>query len=430
MRDVKDQFIDIAKLQIGMFVYIDLGWTEHPFPLGSFKIQSREQIKTIQELKLKQIRYSPAKSDPDVVQEASAKVRAMHPAEPPVEASQDQQRLSEKQKQRQALLEQQAGLDVCERQFDQAAQALKQVFKAAGKSPGDSKIQAEGLVDRFLQELTTDQDVAIRLLSEKALGDSSLHPINVTVIALLLGKSWGLEDGALQRLGMGALLHDIGKTQLPERLHWGEEGISSAERTLYRKHVAQGVEIGRRMGLDREVLGIIYQHHEYVDGSGYPRGVDTERMMAGSKILSIVNHYDNLCNSAVPAKALTPHDALALMFARTKSKFDKALMTLFIRMMGVYPPGSVVQLSDDSFALVTTVNSVRPLKPQVLVYDPHVPQDDAIHLDLETLPDLGIKRSIQPQRLSQRVYGYLSPRKRVCYFFQRVRGIPGGETGP
>jgi hypothetical protein len=94
------------------------------------------------------------------------------------------------------------------------------------------------------------------------------------------------------------------------------------------------------------------------------------------------------------------------------------MLNAFIRMMGVYPPGSVVQLTDDRYALVTNVNSSRPLKPRVLVYDPDVPADEALHINLEHLADLGVRRSLRPQQLPQPALQYLSPRQRVIYFFE------------
>ena len=76
---------------------------------------------------------------------------------------------------------------------------------------------------------------------------------------------------------------------------------------------------------------------------------------------------------AVPAQSITPHEALSRLFAQCRSKFDECLLAAFIKMMGIYPPGSVVQLSDERFAMVMTVNAAHPLKPRVLVYDPGVP---------------------------------------------------------
>ena len=87
-------------------------------------------------------------------------------------------------------------------------------------------------------------------------------------------------------------------------------------------------------------------------------------MSAAARIVALVNRYDNLCNPPVLAQALTPHEALSLLFAQARSKFDASMLNSFIRMMGVYPAGSVVQLTDERYALVMSVNSTRPLKPQ------------------------------------------------------------------
>jgi hypothetical protein len=171
------------------------------------------------------------------------------------------------------------------------------------------------------------------------------------------------------------------------------------------------------MGLSPGALLVIAQHHEHADATGYPKGVALDRMSVGARIVAMVNHYDNLCNAAVPSKSLTPHEALSRMFAQLRSRFDATMLNAFIRLMGIYPPGSVVQLSDDRYAMVMTVNSARPLKPRVLVFDPNVAPDDAVHLNLETTPDLGIRRSLKGEQLPSRALDYLAPRQRVAYFF-------------
>ena len=131
-----------------------------------------------------------------------------------------------------------------------------------------------------------------------------------------------------------------------------------------------------------------------------------------------MNRYDNMCNPHVPSRALTPHEALSLLFAQGKNRYDTAILGAFIRMMGVYPPGSTVQLTDDRYALVMSVNSTRPLKPTVLVHDPKTPRDDALLLNLEADTRLGIRRSLKPQALPPDAIAYLSPRPRVSYFFE------------
>ncbi len=148
------------------------------------------------------------------------------------------------------------------------------------------------------------------------------------------------------------------------------------------------------------------------------------RCRALGKILSLVNFYENLCNPSRPTTALTPHEAIALIFAQIKSRFDPQVLAAFIRMMGVYPPGSVVQLSDERYAMVVSVNSARPLKPRIIVFDPNVPKTEALILNLEDVPELGIRRSLKPASLPRAAMDYLSPRQRICYFFERAVETP------
>jgi hypothetical protein len=175
------------------------------------------------------------------------------------------------------------------------------------------------------------------------------------------------------------------------------------------------------MGLRPGALLVIGQHHEHADGSGFPLGIGSDRLTVASRIVALVDRYDNLCNPPVPSKALTPHESLSLMFAQGKDQFDTAIMGGFIKMMGVYPPGSTVQLTDDRYALVTAVNPTRPLKPRVLVYDPKVPRDEALLLDLQAAAGLGIRRSLKPLALPRPALDYLSPRPRTVYFCEAAR---------
>ncbi|TCT22081.1 HD-GYP domain-containing protein [Thiobaca trueperi] len=409
MNDTQAQFVDVDALCVGMYIYLDLGWIGHPFALNHFKIVDDGQIETIRGLGLTQVRWSPERSDlpspasPAPVAEDAASL---------VRASDDR---------RQRLLDQRLSLDRCEREFSGATRAFRDILKLAPAQPEAAREQAETMVGDLVGKLLDQGESCIRLLSEQAGDKSSLHAMNVTMISLLLGKSLGFDAAALHPLGLGALLHDFGKIALPERLRWRDDGFSIAERNLFQEHVAQGVELARRMGLKPDVCAIIAQHHEYVDGSGFPQRLQGDALSPASCIVGLVNHYDMLCNPANPVAALTPHQALSMMFAQSKKKFNAAILGAFIRMMGIYPPGSVVMLTDGRYALVVSVNSSRPLKPRVLIHDPRVPRDEALVIDLEDQPDLGIRQSLKPLQLPRAVFDYLSPRQRMCYFFERAR---------
>lgn len=429
--------IDVHQLRVGLHVQLELGWMDHPFPLSSFKLSTEDQLVTLRTLGLRQVRVLPGRSDTDAlralvaagvlgandaglpdVPSATVGAAPAVPAETPEAA--------ERRKRREALEVEQACLHLAERLYLEAGRTLKRSFDRVAAAPQETRLSCEGQVQAFLDHMLGEQEVAIRLLSEGAGDRASAHALNVAVVSLLLGKALGLAKPDMFDLGVGALLHDVGKLDLPERVRWLDplaSQTSTHERTFYQEHVAHGVTAGKRMGLSAGALLVVAQHHELADGTGFPLRLAPERQSQMARIVALVNRYDNLCNPASPALALTPHEALSLMFAQMKAKFDSTVFAAFIKMMGVYPPGSVVQLTDDRYALVLAVNASRPLKPRVLVHDPKRRRDEALPLDLETEPLLGIRRSLKPQHLPRATLDYLSPRPRICYFFERARDM-------
>ena len=416
-----------------MFIYIDLGWMKHPFTLNSFKITSREQIDTLLKLGINRIRWSPAKSDPapepsadlaktdaatDTIIDTNGTAAAREALATAMAADAEIRR-----QRRERLNEQRESLEACERQFTSATRSYRQVIDLVRTQPEVARTQTDQVIDSMVGKMLEQEESAIRLLSENAGEKASLHSLNVTVISLLLGKAMGLDADALKALGAGALLHDIGKIELPERLRWPDTQYNAAERKLYQEHVNKGIVLGSAMRLSADALAIIAHHHELIDGRGFPRQLANDKISPLARIVALVNHYDNLCNPANPALAITPHEALSQIFAQMKRQFDAAVMTGFIRMMGVYPPGSVVELSDGRLALVASVNSSRPLKPRIIIFEPRVPREDALIEDLEQSPDLGIRRSLKPLQLPKAAFDYLSPRQRICYFFERARTL-------
>ena len=451
--------IAVDELRVGMFVHLDLRWWAHPFALSSFKLTSADQIATIRGLGLTQVRWSPDKSTLDNGDAAppAAAANDEAAAEPAQEAGPGRERrrtpvapdaapelrqsarqparrrcrrraaalhgretgaAAQAQQRRAQLAAQREASRVCARQYGEAAKSLKAATDSVFSQPEAARQAAEGLTRALLDKMLIDDELCIRVLADARADRATAHALNVAVISLLMGRVFGFGEDEMLDVGVGALLHDIGKLELPDRVRQPDPHAAPADQALYREHVVRGVAIGKRMGLNPGALLLIGQHHEMADGSGFPQGLNVDRMHAAARIVALVNRYDNLCDPALPAHALTPHEALSLIFAQTRSKFDASMLNAFIRMMGVYPPGSVVQLTDDRFALVTNVNSTRPLKPRVLVFDGQVPADEALHLNLEQHSDLGIRRSLRAQQLPDDALHYLAPQQRVIYFFE------------
>ncbi|MDQ6626889.1 MAG: DUF3391 domain-containing protein [Pseudomonadota bacterium] len=439
--------IDMQALRLGMFVHLDGGWMSHPFPRSSFRITTPAQLETIRSLGLAQVRWSPEQSEPEP--EHVARVVEM----PPVlaandagdvgpellEAAADREtwnaapgtfdpaavsaaaRSGAERKRR--LDSQRQAQATCERQYSVAARACRQAMLLAPSQPREARAQVESLTGAIVAEMLGAQDLCIRMLTDGAGDKGSMHAINVGLISLLMGRCFGFGGDELLDLGVGAMLHDIGKLDLPQRMRHRDDNFTASESRVYEEHVELGLAQARRMGLSPGASLIIGQHHEHVDGSGFPGQLNSDRMTMGARIVALVNRYDNLCNPQHLAKALTPHESVSLLFAQSRSKFDTSILGTFIKMMGVYPPGSAVQLTDDRYGLVISVNSSRPLKPCVLVYDTDTPRDDALHVDLEAQPGLGIRRSVKSQQLPPPALAYLAPSARVAYFFEAASAV-------
>ena len=408
------QTIAVQDLRVGMYVHLDLGWMAHPFPLSSFRIVSADQIATIRGLGLKQLRWVPEKSELADDQPAPGAT----PATAPAAAEHESLEQAAARLRREQLAEQRAATQLCERQYGEAGRAWREATDAVVAQPVRAREETEALTGALLDKMLVDGEMCIRLLTNGAGDRATAHALNVAVIALLMGRTFGMSRDEMMDLGVGALMHDVGKIQMPDRLRHADEAFTSAEVNAYREHVATGVTQGKRMGLSAGALLVLAQHHEQADGTGFPLKLGIDRLSTAARIVALVNRYDNLCNPPQIARALTPHEALSMLFAQSRSKFDATVLNAFIRMMGVYPAGSVVQLTDDRYAMVTSVNSSRPLKPRVLVHDPKTAREDALFLNLETTPDLGIRRSLAPNKLPREALEALSPRPRVAYFFE------------
>ncbi len=414
MSKEKSVTIQTGQLQIGMYVYIDLGWMDHPFPLNRFKIKSEDQIRTIKALGIREIRYCPVNSDvpplsdkPEVIPADNEQINAQ------VEAM-----LLEKQERKVRLEQHRAKVRECEKTIANAAKLVRALNTDIFSKPADCIASAHQLMDSFLDILLSDSGTVLFALNDKLAGEEIyVHSVNVSVLATMIAKEMKVPPADIKLIGIGCLFHDIGKLEIPTKVTLKTDPLTQAEKSFLQEHVAYGEKIARNAKLDPAALAIVAQHHEFIDGSGYPNKLTQDKISLLAQLVAIINLYDNLCNPVNPALALTPHEALSTLYSQYRTKLNSKILQAFIRFMGVYPPGSVVSLSDGTIGIVVSVTSGKTLRPTLLVYDPDVPKEEAILLDLETLPDVNISKAIRPALLSPEVFTYLSPRKRATYFF-------------
>lgn len=410
--------ISPEQLCVGLYVHLDLSWWEHNFAFSSFKIKDEGQIQALRDLGLAQLRYEPARSDcqPLALQPA----KPQEPAEEPPKPSPEEQARQARAAKLGALRKRLAEVD---RTFVQASQRVKSLNLALRNQPEDAIKLAGEVVRELVEALLGEDGAALHSINGKAADDAYFHPLNVTVLSVMLGRQLGYDSEACHSLGLGALLHDMGKLEVPSKVLLKAEPLTRPEQQLLQLHVDFGVRRGRELMLDDEVLRIIQEHHEYCDGSGYPKGLREAAIGRLSRVVSIANAFDNLCNPLNPRDGLSPHEALALLFKQQRERFDEVALKAFIRCMGVYPPGSLVQLEDERYALVLAMHPSLPLKPTLILYEPSVPKAEALIVNLEHEPRLAIARSLRPAQLPLEALEYLNPRQQLTYYVDpRQRG--------
>ncbi len=415
------------QLRVGLYVFLDLSWFEHPFAFSHFKIKSDEQIKTIRSLGLESVRYNPALSDISPPQQNSQpdtpQLSTPQPAHEP-RSDVIAQALAAKRVMMERIKVQREAAARIENAFVNTAKTVREVEKNLFSHPAETVRQATLLVTQIADSILCAPELAIHVMGDQMGGEELyFHSLNVTMLSMMIARDIRLPQGVVGALGMGALFHDIGRKDIPNKILMKMEPLTQAERHLYEMHCQYGVEMGQRLQFAPPVLSIIREHHELFDGSGYPGKLKGESIALLPRIVAMANHYDELCNPLNIVDALTPHEALSLMFAKLRNKFDPKLLQVFIRCLGVYPPGTIVQLSNGVIGMIATVNTAKPMKPMIVIYDANIPKDQAMLVDLERETDLNIAKAIRPAQVPQEIYNYLSPRKRVSYYFDASQPV-------
>ncbi len=411
-------FIEVDQLCVGLYVHLDLGWMDHPFTLSNFKIKDEEQISKIKKTGLKKLRYDPNRSDcePFTLSNITAKsTEASITMNEAAIIANDVTHVIVSKVERLKHLHN--AIDENEKKFVIASDIARQATRNILTAPQTSIEQATLIVNEMVDTALTEGDIAIHALNGNRSSDSNYqHSLNVTVLALIMAKSIEMTKEDASLLGMAAIFHDIGKAEITDKILMKKEPLTKSEQSYFEQHSEIGARMAKEVGLPVRIAQIILQHHEHADGTGYPKHLKAEQTDMLARLIAIVNGYDNLCNPNNQALAKTPYEALAHMYANQRSKLDESLLKRLIKSLGIYPPGSIVQLSSGVYAIVISVNPNKPLRPFVMLHDPLASRREPLILDLRDEPSVNISICLRPNQLPADVLEYLNPRKRISYF--------------
>lgn len=212
------------------------------------------------------------------------------------------------------------------------------------------------------------------------------HAIDTAVLAVMFGRHLGLPRDQLHELGLTGLLFDVGKLKLPPELLTKPGKLTDEEFVLVRKHVDFGVEIlSQSAGLSARVIDGVRHHHERHDGRGYPLGIRGGAIPIFARIIAIVDCFDAITSARPFRSAISAHHAIREMYQWRDTEFQAQLYEQFIQCLGVYPTGTIVELSSGEVAIVVAQNRTRRLRPRVML----VLDEEKVALERNSILDLG-----------------------------------------
>ncbi|HCG5939690.1 TPA: HD-GYP domain-containing protein [Vibrio parahaemolyticus] len=408
--------LTVDRIQPGLHIRLPLKWNDHPFLLNSFKIKDQEQIEMIRHLGVKFVYFNPEQSDA-----APLPVNQIQTDSTTSNESLDletQKLWQEKQKRIEKLSAYRRRVIQCEKEFERSLARMRSVMTKIRNSPTAAVDEAQLLIEDIVEKLMCDDNVTLHLMNGKnEFEDIYFHSLNVAVIAMMIGRAKGYSAKQLKELSFAALFHDMGKIKIPTAILRKQVPLTEPETNYLKLHTKYGLDLANQIeGFPEPAKTVIAQHHELRDGSGYPEGLKGDEIDELAQIVIVANAFDNLCHTPIASEQKIPYTALSHLYKNCKHIYKEENLNILIKFMGVFPPGTVVQLSNNMVGLVISVNASNLLFPNVLVYDPSVPRTQAPIIELAS-KDLRIVNAIHPSKLPDKIKEYLNPRSRISYFF-------------
>ncbi|MCL1046073.1 DUF3391 domain-containing protein [Shewanella electrodiphila] len=407
--------VSINQIQVGNFIRLPVSWKDHPFLFSNFKVKTQSQIELIKSLGIEQVYFDTERSDVKLLDKEEAKSKAGSIKEDgldelKLEMDQYKQEQIESQKKLRRSIKK------TEQQFDRSLSMMRSTVSKLGSRPLNSVNDAKDMVSSMTNMLLSSDDLVLHLMGDAKPGDLIYHhSLNVSVMCMMLAKSlnWNRED--IELIGLGALFHDVGKLKIPSNILNKQVPLTKPEQNLIKQHPLMSLNFLKLADtFPEQAKPMIANHHEFIDGSGYPKGLKGDDLDKFSQLIAVVNEYDDLCNGTKTSKAKTPYASLGLIYKNYQKKLNAEYVGKLIKTIGIYPPGSVIELSSGQFGMVMSVNLNKILFPQIMLYDPLVPKEQAPIIDLER-EEISIVRCLPVSALPENIFKYLNPRERISY---------------
>lgn len=358
--------ISITDLQIGMYVSsLDLPWYRSPFLHHSFLVERSSQINKLARAGVRMVVVDLARGiAPNSQHDAPIPVSATDPTSP-AQPSKALKPLAQ-------LNEEYAQAKLAKQQLTRAVQSVFTTISQTGTV--NTQQAAEAVQEITIVARTLTHSSLFIALSQNQAGDSKLsqHALTTCTLSLILGQALQFNPLELQELATAALLHDVGlleiRPAIRHRAHIMSD-LSQAKKDEFETHPSRGVlTLQRQGGFDSSILHLIANHHAYLDDSGYPKEARGEFTSDRTRILMVVDRYDELLTGFGGTTPLTAHQTFQRLYHEAQTrKLDERIVSTFIALIGIYPVHSHVRLNTQELAVVTELNQAQLHQPIITI---------------------------------------------------------------
>ena len=401
---IEERQVQVHELRIGMFVSrLDRPWTETPFPLQGFLVLNTAQIERIAEY-CESVWIDVEKSGPG---EPMLGLQALSPGANPALAMKMREGswLGAVEYPRQATVEEE--LPLAASAMETVSERATEILDTLRSGGNVSREQINAAVAPVVASLVRNPDAFFWLETLRKRDDYAYaHAINCCALAAAFGRYLGFPEMVLHDLATGGMLLDIGMTRVPADLLQREGPLDTEEMRRVRAHVEEGLKLYDDSGFGNEdVRTMLRTHHERFDASGYPAGVPIRQIPLLGRIAGIVDSFDAMTSVRPFRPALSRAAALQVLYRERGHLYQPELVEQFVQCLGVYPVGTLVELSTGEVGIVMAQNPTRRLRPKLMLLtspDKRL-RDNFQSLDLLTMrygevedSDVHIVRSLDP----------------------------------
>jgi HD-GYP domain-containing protein (c-di-GMP phosphodiesterase class II) len=355
--------IKLPTSQVGKGMYVarlDRPWTETPFPFQGFKIDQDIQIRKLREY-CQHVYIDADKGVVPTITEMGGPAPlppgvAPVPLPRPQVIYQHESQLNDE-------------IQVAKEVRTAVARAVDEVFSTAASGQRPDLETISGTVSDMERSMLRNPD-AFLLLNKMRRQDSYTysHSIHCGAYAIAFGRQLGLPPAQIHELALGAMLFDLGKIKLPKGLLEKRGDLVATEFAVIKMHVKHSLDLLQDCpGISPQTIAMIATHHERFDGSGYPKGIRGGEIPLFGRMAGIVDFFDAVTSVRPHAPNTSPHEAIKSLYRYRNTLFQDELIEQFIQTLGVYPVGTLVELSNGEVGIIVGQNRARRLRPRVLV---------------------------------------------------------------